>query len=321
MSIQSVLSEGGRPLISVVICTHNRAKYLAKTIASVLSQDFPPRHYEVIVVDNASTDHTRKVVREFRQTKLIRYLFEEQLGLCNARNAGWRAAAGTYVAYLDDDAVASPGWLAAIREAFETFTPKPGVVGGRVDPVWAGQRPHWLSEDVALTLTIVDWGPIPKPIEDINREWLGGANLAVPVAVLAEVGGFHPWLDRIGKNMLSSGDVFLQMEIMQRGYPCLYHPGIAVKHLVPAARLEQRWFFRRFYWQGISDAVMELILESPSPGRRLWRAAGRAGRLLTSRRKLAVLFKATDDPLEFTEKCVALIDLGHIAGLLGAARH
>jgi glycosyltransferase involved in cell wall biosynthesis len=307
-------------LITVIICTRNRANLLREAMASVVEQGIPKSDYEIVVVDNASTDETPDVVAEFRGSAHIRYVHEEKLGLCIARNTGWRAASGRYVVFFDDDAIALPGWLQAVLDGFEA-EPRAGVIGGHVHPLWEEHRPEWLMDAIAGSLTIVDWGASAKVIRDIRREWLVGANMAIPKAVLEEVGGFHPWLDRVGKNLLSSGDVFLQKEIMRRGYQCFYFPAMAIQHRVPATRLERRWFLRRFYWQGVSDAVMHLIEESPSPLGRFRLALARGAALLRSRRKLSSLLLPAESPEAFTDKCLTLIQLGFIAGLLGAARH
>jgi glycosyltransferase involved in cell wall biosynthesis len=308
------------PLISVVICTHNRSECLPAAIQSALDQNPVSSGFEVVVVDNASTDRTREAVAPFLESGRVRYIHEGRLGLCHARNTGWQQARGRYVAYLDDDAVACTGWLAAIAEAFST-TPTPGIVGGRVEPIWEAPRPRWLSDDLAGGLAVLDWSDRAHVITDVRTEWLAGVNLALPVSVLAEVGGFHPWLDRVGSRMLSSGDVFLQKQVMGRGYACLYSPKMAVRHRVPASRLRKPWFYRRYFWQGVSDAVMQLIEERPSRLQRIRKAAGKATSLLGDRRRLADLLRSTDEPDLLTRKCFALIPVGHAAGLLGLARH
>ncbi len=308
-----------RPIISVVICTHNRAEYLDKAIGSVLAQEMSPSEYELIVVDNNSTDTTFEVVNHFSHAGNVRYVFEPVLGLCHARNTGWRSARGRYVAYLDDDTIASSGWLTAIREAFAGL-PTPGVVGGRVDPIWEGDRPVWLSDDIAMSLAIMNWSDAPKRITDVNREWLTGNNMAVPVTVLAEVGGFHPWLDRVGAQMLSSGDIFLQKQIVKRGYPCLYYPAMAVRHHIPSSRLRKQWFVRRYYGQGLSDFVMQLLETKPSYIKRCQMALTMTAGLLLSPSKLCALLLPTDHPGRLTKKYFALIKIGHIAGLLGALK-
>lgn len=308
-------------LISVIICTRNRAELLSRALASVVDQDFPSRDYEVIVVDNDSSDHTAEVAKRYADRANVRYLRELQIGLCMARNAGWRAASGQYVAYFDDDALAAPGWLAAVADGFAGTWQNVGVVGGRVDPLWEEQRPAWLSDEVAHALTIVDWSTSDKYIEDVGREWLVGANMAVPRSVLAEVGGFHPWLDRVGANLLSSGDVHLQKEVIKRGYRCLYRPSMTIHHLVPASRLSQQWFLRRHYWQGVSDAVMYLIDNSPSQAERIGLAIARAGGLPGLSDPASLVPGPAGKPSAFTDKCFALINVGFISGILGAAGH
>jgi glycosyltransferase involved in cell wall biosynthesis len=272
-------------------------------------------------VDNGSTDQTAEVVRQFHNGPLIRYLREESVGLCIARNSGWRAAAGRYVVFFDDDAIAEPGWLSAIMDAFERSPCTVAAIGGPADPIWEASRPVWLADQVAYSLTIVDWGQSEKIIPDVRREWLVGANMAVRKAVLSEIGGFHPWLDRVGSNLLSSGDVFLQKEIMRRGYQCLYAPTMRISHRVYASRLNQRWFEKRFFWQGISDAVMHLIEGMPSPAQRLCLALSVGKRVVGSRRKLASLLFRAEQPDVFTSRCLTLIEIGFVAGLLGASGH
>jgi glycosyltransferase involved in cell wall biosynthesis len=303
------------PLISVVLCTRNRADLFDKAITSVVAQDFPREHYEIVIVDNGSSDHTRQVAARYAEQPNVRYILEERVGLCVARNTGWQVASASYVALFDDDAIAKPGWLAAIARTFQRSRSDVGIIGGRVDPIWLAPRPDWLADEIAGALTIVDWGSNEKEISDPRSEWLVGANMAAPKAVIAEVGGFHPWLDRVGNNLLSNGDVHLEIKIMRRGYRCLYVPDMAIEHFAPPERLTQAWFTKRFYWQGISDAVMEIIDGSPSPRRRIRLAARRLARLA----KLRALVPPTK-PAMFRAKCLALSDLGYAAGMLGASR-
>jgi hypothetical protein len=158
-------------------------------------------------------------------------------------------------------------------------------------------------------------------LPDLRQQWLAGANIAFPVEVLERLGGFVSGLDRAGKRLLSSGDVFLEKEIVRAGLSCFYHPTMAVTHHIQKARLQQRWFTRRYYWQGISDAAMQLLEEAPSRSERVRLASTKAVELLKSPGTLLNLAWPTDDPRRFTEKCFTLIAVGHIAGLLGALRN
>ncbi len=308
-------------LISAIICTHNRAEYLAKAIQSLVDQRTPEDQYEIIIVDNCSTDSTKEAVEQFSSVNNIRYIYESTLGLSYARNTGWRKARGKYVAYLDDDAIACPTWLDKILEVFETVTPRPGCVGGRVYPIWEGPRPTWLSDWLLHCLPVMDWSDTPHVLDDLRMEWLAGANIAFPTDLLKSLGGFTSELDRVGNSLLSSGDVFLEKQIMKVGYSCFYHPDIAIKHHVFESRLNQSWFTRRYYWQGVSDAVMQILQERPSTLRRLRLAVSKAVILVRSPKSVMKLILPTNNPRRFTEKCFALITLGHIYGLLAAARH
>ena len=307
------------PVVSVVVCTRNRAGYLRTLLESLGGQSIPDAPFEVLVVDNGSTDDTPAVVRAFADALPLRSVSEPTPGLQHARNAGWQAARGRIVAYLDDDAVAQPGWLAAAHAAF-VREPRAGIVGGRILPIWEAPRPVWLSEMSARALTIVDWPGGPKRVADVRREWFAGANMAMPRAVLAEVGGFHPALDRMGDNMLSNGDIHVQYKIVARGYAAVYEPAMAVRHAVTPERLTKAWFRRRYFWQGISDVVMNQVDDRPSSAECVRAAARHALELLRSPARLRALLLPTDDAERFTEKCMAQVELGRIAGLLRAAR-
>lgn len=306
--------------ISAVICTHNRANYLTKAIQSLLEQHAPKEQYEIIVVDNYSTDSTKEVVEQFSSShQNIRYIYESTLGLSYARNTGWRNARGKYVAYLDDDAIAGPSWIDTIIEVFETINPRPGCVGGRANAIWEAPRPDWLSDELSTGLTIIDWSDVPHALPDLRQQWLVGANIAFPKEVLEQLNGFADGLDRAGTKMLSGGDVFLEQQIIDAGYSCFYHPRMVIDHHIQKSRLEKHWLTNRYYWQGVSDAAMGLIKESPSPMARLIKAFSRLWKLITSINRVKCLILPNKTPQQFTEKCFALIELGHVAGLLGAA--
>ncbi|MEE8471432.1 MAG: glycosyltransferase family A protein [Dehalococcoidia bacterium] len=94
--------------VSAIICTHNRSDYLRQAIQSLADQTLPTEQYEVIVVDNGSTDNTRAVVEGFDHIANLRYVYEPILGLSQARNTGWQNARGEYIAFMDDDAIGYP---------------------------------------------------------------------------------------------------------------------------------------------------------------------------------------------------------------------
>jgi len=263
------MSEGGMVRISAVVCTLNRAAYLAKAVESLVNQTYPKEHYEIIVVDNGSTDNTREVVEQFSQSARVRYIYEPIKGLSQARNTGWQAAGGKYVAYLDDDAIACPHWLEKMMEAFETVEPAPASVGGRVVPIWESERPAWLKEKMLGAYAIADWGDQARFFKPSSPEHHVGCNVAYSREVLQECGGFNVNLGRKGKNLLSNDEHLIRKYMDSHGLGIYYDPEILVDHLVPKERLTRRFMLRRHFWQGISD-VVEWYEESSSPPGRLW---------------------------------------------------
>jgi glycosyltransferase involved in cell wall biosynthesis len=265
-------------VVSAIICTHNRAVYLRKAIGSLIHQTLPRENYEIVVVDNGSSDRTADVVRqEFGDVPMLRYVYEPMLGLAYARNAGCNTAQGKYVAYLDDDAVACPSWLEKIVNVFETFKPRPGCVGGKVDLLWESPRPPWVTDNLLPFLAYVDWSS--APIVLTGDQYVAGVNFAFPKQLLQDIGGFDPRLDRRGNNLLSNGDVLVVRQLQLKGYNCLYLPDVAVQHHVSTNRLSESWFIRRLFWQGVSNVLQDNILTPRSRASLLKDAYGDVRRL------------------------------------------
>lgn len=305
--------------LSAIICTFNRAHYLRKALQSLVDQTLPKEQYEILVVDNCSTDNTSQVVHEeFGSVSNLLYLYEPVLGLSQARNTGWRNARGEYVAYLDDDAIACPEWLERILDVFETVKPQPGCVGGKIEPIWGAPRPCWLSDKISPYLTIVDWSETPMALN--GKQWLAGANIAFPRHLLEAVGGFQVSLGRRGGKLLSLEEILLRQQLEDRGYCCFYHPEIAVRHHIPASRLTKGWFVRRVYWGGVSDALIQIHQKSPSITKRLRMGLSTIRSRLLSPRELANLVIPTDDPDRFARKCPTIVRIGYVMGLLGISK-
>lgn len=279
------------PRLSVVVCTHNRAGILGRCLDSLLAQTLPPGRFEILVVDNASRDDTRSVVRHGRRAARVRYLFEPRLGLSRARNTGWREARAPLVAYLDDDAVAAPDWAAAALRAFQRW-PDAACVGGRVDPLWPGPRPAWLDHRLMGVLSVVHWSPWARELDP--KEWLVGANVCLRRSLLEEVGGFPEYLGRKGASLMSGEEAAVIKALRVRGHRVFYDPDMRVQHRIDPERLKARWFLRRYFCHGVSVGLAELKNTPITPAGRLleaYRALGaclRQAREAFVRRRLAV---------------------------------
>jgi len=254
------------PDLSVVVCTRNQSGYLRKVLGSLRAQALPREAFEVIVVDNGSTDATRPAAESFRDMGNLRYVHDPVVGLSHARNTGWRKARGEIVAYLDDDAVARPDWLARLRDAYRTLRPRPACAGGPIRPIWEIEKPSWLDRELEHYLGIVDWLR-PAMFLDEDLLYLPGSNVSYLRSVLEESGGFPLGLGRKGPSLLSNEELWMQSFLRSRGRPIWYDPEIVVHHHVKARRLTPTWFTKRYFWQGVSDVLLEAEISHWRAGR------------------------------------------------------
>ena len=228
-------------LISVVICTRNRAGLLARALESVCRQSSEAGLYEVVVVDNGSTDGTSSVVARFAADHAnVRGVIEPRTGLSHARNRGWKEARGEYVGFLDDDGEAPPEWLAVAREIIEEW--RPAAFGGPYFASYASPKPRWWR-DAYRTFRP---GEEARPLGE--KDHLSGGNLFLRKDLLSEAGGFDPGLGMAGSRISMGEETRLLQEIRLRRPDALlyYDPRLYIHHLVHPSKMKWRWLLR--YW-------------------------------------------------------------------------
>lgn len=235
------------PQLSVILSTYNRGELLNDALRSVLAQNdaiTPP--FELIVVDNNSTDSTREIVERLAaEDERVRYTFEPQQGLSYARNAGLLEARAPLIAFTDDDVRAQPDWVAAIVRAFGEH-PEADVVGGRVLPLWPAVPPEWLTRDHWAPLALVDYGDTLVAVTTENPICLVGANLAVRRSVFHVVGVFATDLQRVKDGIGSLEDHEFLLRLLRIGRKGVYDPRIMVRAEIQPNRLE-RVYHRRWH--------------------------------------------------------------------------
>ncbi len=249
--------------ISAVICTHNRKEFLPGAIESLARQNLPASEYEILVIDNASQDGTADLLR--RWPGGLRWESEPLPGLSRARNRAIQLAAGEIIAFLDDDAVASPGWLTGLLAGYSAF-PEAWAAGGKVELNWQSTRPAWLADDFLKHLSRLDLGAEARLLA--ANEFIWGTNCSFRREALEQVGFFRPSLGRRGKQLV------LQKRIRQAGGQVAYLPEALVHHRVSGERLKPGYFIARAYGAGYSAALLSFEERGQPP----FRQAGQTSR-------------------------------------------
>jgi glycosyltransferase involved in cell wall biosynthesis/GT2 family glycosyltransferase len=239
------------PTISVVICafTRDRLEVLSGSVDSLRAQTLPA--HEIVLV----IDHAPQLLDEVRGLwpDLVIVENRERKGLSGARNTGVAEATGEVVAFLDDDAIAAPDWLARLAEAYAD--PKVLGAGGTVRPRWVEGKPGWFPPEFDWVVGCTHSG-MPQQLEPVRN--LVGANMSFRRQPLLEVGGFSHELGRVGTLPVGCEETDLSIRVHQR-WPeaeILYDPDAAVEHVVPSTRGRVRYFIDRCRAEGRSKAVL-----------------------------------------------------------------
>jgi len=233
------------PLISIVVCTYNRAKLLAGVLKTLCEQRFDASDYEVIVVDNNSIDDTLMTVESFcSQYANIQYYFEPHQGLSQARNRGWQEANGEYVAYIDDDCLASERWLEVAKDIIETHSPH--VFGGPYFAYSNSPKPRWFKDSYGSHVqgTAARWLT--------RNEYLDGGNFFVRRELLERFGGFDANFGMSGRKIGYGEETALQRKIRttRKEELIYYDPRLYVHHLVAARKMNLCWIMRQRFITG-----------------------------------------------------------------------
>jgi glucosyl-dolichyl phosphate glucuronosyltransferase len=241
--------------VSVIVCTYNRSQTLGRALRSILASVLPPSvTWELVVVDNHSTDETRKVVDEIASLHpgLVCYVYEAKQGLSNARNAGIREARGNIIVFTDDDVTVEPSWLRNLTACFKDGTW--AGAGGSVRPPEDFIQPPWLTLDGGVmdssgVLALFNLGTVACELQKPPF----GANMAFRKSMFEQYGGFRPELGRCGSSLIGNEDTEFGSRLMSAGKKLRYEPSAIVYHPVSKERLQQSYFLR--WWFAYGQAV------------------------------------------------------------------
>ncbi|MBX3307747.1 MAG: glycosyltransferase family 2 protein [Nitrospira sp.] len=232
-------------LTSVVLCTYNRCDLMAAALRSLCEQTLAPTSYEVIVVDNNSTDGTRQHVADIgRQHPHVRYCFEAQQGLSHSRNTGFQAARGLYVAYIDDDCTVPQEWLDIAHQVIVHVAP--AIFGGPYRPFYQSLKPKWYLDRYGT----YDDGPISRVLDE--DDYLSGTNLFIRRSLLEQLGGFNTAVGMAGTRLGYGEETSLQRRVRQErpDEMIYYEPRLAVSHLVRPEKMRLIWCAKQMFVSG-----------------------------------------------------------------------
>ena len=243
-------------IISFIICTYNREKYIRPLLESLAANDLPKNEYEILLVDNNCTDNTCAICGEFSKAHpglTFRYMTEPEQGLSAARNKGIREAHGDILVYVDDDALVDPHYLRDYAEHFAAY-PKTMAAGGPIIPLYETEEPKWMTPYTKALLT--GWMDFGKRMRHYpNGRYPGGGNAAYRKEVFDKVGLFNTSLGRKGGNLMGSEekDIFDKMHAL--GMEVMYLPEPVLHHIIPQTKLEEPYFRRLTLQIGMSERM------------------------------------------------------------------
>lgn len=272
-----------KAVISVIFPTRNRVELLDAALRSISEQRIDRSSFEVLLIDNGSTDHTSQISQQWAtQLPNLRYWHEPEPGLHAGRHRGLAEAKGDILVFADDDIEAQPSWLQTIADVFSD--PDVAMAGGNNHPLFMQTPPGWLTHlwnrrarngsRSLPALSIQEW---PEGRYPISPYQVWGCNFAIRKSVLLAAGGFHP--DAMPQELIrfrGDGETHVSRYVAEKGLKCLFDSGASVYHKVTPERMTLAYFRQRGFNQGVSDSYTQLrgeIIEPAKPRSLAYRAA------------------------------------------------
>jgi glycosyltransferase involved in cell wall biosynthesis len=240
---------------SVVICTYNRERFLPGTLDSVAGQTVPADRFEVVLVNNGSTDRTAEIAAGFRDSHphhSFRYVMEPEQGLSFARNRGIRESAGDIVVFIDDDVRLEPDYLERL-DAHYAADAALMANGTRVKVGYEGRRPDWMSRFLEPLVGHHDFGARKRPYP--SGKYPVGCSMAFRRETLRHVGDFRTDLGRKGASLGANEEKDLFARIRAAGFPVAYLPDAVLTHRIDDRRLDRSYVKRQAVGVGQGERI------------------------------------------------------------------
>ena len=232
-------------ILSIVICSYNRASYISGALDSLYHQSAGLDNFEAIIVDNNSTDNTAEVFKQWRSSHAngsFTYLTESKQGASYARNTGAASSKGQWLCFMDDDAIANSNYVENIIKHIET---KPDAVGfgGRIIPKYIPSAPEWMSYYVSSLVGNFDYAPTACAFE--HGKYPLESNMIIRKDVYDAIGGFNTELPGVVGTLRIGGEgKELFYKLLALGHTIYYDPAICVHHVVEVKKLTPEYMYR-----------------------------------------------------------------------------
>jgi glycosyltransferase involved in cell wall biosynthesis len=257
-------------MISLVICTYNREKYLYSAMKNIAENNFPFSEYEIVLINNNSTDNTEKECerfsKDFPQVNFS-YFVEKNQGLSFARNRGIDESCGEILVFLDDDSFVGNDYLMNLSDNLNKY-PDCAAFGGKIIPKFESSKtPKWLSKWTYSWVSAIDLG---HRIQEFKGEkYPIGANMGIKAVILKKIGYFNTKLGRSEKNLMGGEEKDIFHRIKNHGKRIYYFPNIEVQHVIPPQRTTADYIAKLGQGVGMSEKLRTLDISKTTYFKRL----------------------------------------------------
>ena len=231
-------------MISLLMATLNRAGTLAEVLESYCQLAPPPNGWEIVIVDNGSSDKTCEVVRSYETRLPLLYLLETTKGKTNALNTGMKRIRGDLVLFVDDDAIPNRSWLRSYSTA-EKEHAEYDVFGGPVVCRWPANDVDWLSTDEEIVHTCFGATGTGLVSGEVSGLVLSGANFAVRRRVLPPFPVFNPRIGPNGSRYAMGSEADLLKRLEESGVKTWFLQDAIVQHIIRLEQLSRNWLLQR----------------------------------------------------------------------------
>lgn len=257
---------------SFITCTFNRANNLSRTLDSLVKQVYDANKFEILIVNNNSTDHTAKICEQFIEqysSLNIRSVIETNQGLSFALNRGIKEAKGEYIIYIDDDETIEVEHLSRL-DSYLNENPQIAFAGSAVIPVYEGEEPKWMSRFLQRLMGGA-FGQNKTKVELLSASSYPGTGHTIIKRALYDVyGNYNTELGRKGAALMGAEDKDLSIRLIQAGVKCYFLPNIPIYHHIPAYKLTDEFFNKLTYSIGKSERLRTKALSEKAFRKRLF---------------------------------------------------